>query len=136
MVDIALRATGLYPDRTICGIDPNSLHPRKIDDQSVVAWSEASAVMAAAAHREQKLIFTRKIDWRDNIRDIGTSNDEPRTPINHCVIQLARFIVTIVGRLNEFTAKTLGKILNEFSCFHCIPVLSFKEALKSAKALS
>src|ERR1700736_4421207 len=69
-------------------------------------------------------MVTCKFDRCDYVRDVGTPDNEPGSPVDHGIIQFTSLVVILITRLNQFATKVLGKSLNKFIEFHGIPLVS------------
>jgi len=63
-------------------IDLDRFHRRQIDDHRAVAGRMTREAVAAAAHRQKKIISTGKINCADHIVASGAANDNPGVPID------------------------------------------------------
>src|SRR4029079_8028358 len=78
---------------------------RQVDDQGIVSNAEASRVVAAAANGDEHLVLPTPVHGRDDVGDIRAVRDQPGTPVDHRVVNLAVGIVAWVARLDDGTAE-------------------------------
>src|SRR5215467_3905393 len=102
-VEIAPGGAAFSPHRTPGRIDMDAAHTGKIDHQSALAYSDAWGVVAAAAHRDQPLVSSRKCHGSDHIRDASAARNERRAPIDHSIPNLAGFVIGHVARVKQWT---------------------------------
>jgi hypothetical protein len=82
-------------------VDVDVLQAGQVDHDAVVAGPETGAVVAAAAHREQLVVFAREGDDLRDVVGVGTLGDQCRPAIDHRVVDLARLVVLGVCRPDE-----------------------------------
>src|SRR5437879_13691466 len=105
MIYIAPRASAANRDGTGVRINPGILYRRQIYDQTIIANSKASRVMAATADREKQIIFSRKIDRANYVRHICAAHNQSRLLVNHPVVDFAGSIMIFIARLSQSTTK-------------------------------
>src|SRR6266480_5720355 len=101
VVHIAPGAAAANGYRARCRIDPRIFYRAQIDDQPIVANSQAPRVMSAAADRDKQIILSRKVYGVNDVSHIGTTGDEPRLFVDHRVVYLPGFIVIFVARFDQ-----------------------------------
>ena len=101
VIDIAPGATAAHAHGPRRRIDMNVLDRRKVDDQAIVADSQTAGVVAAASNRNPQIVFPAEMNGGHHIGYIGALGDQTRLAIDHRVIDLALFVVLLVGRLNQ-----------------------------------
>ena len=72
------------------------LHQRKIDQETTIADRVAGDVVAAAAHREQKLRVPRELDRIDDIGSAHAARDNRRAAVDHRVPDRAGGFVSVL----------------------------------------
>ena len=83
MVNLPPGATAPHSNPLFHWINAHSLQFQQINYQPVVAGPQPAAVVAAAANRQQMVVLSSKPHRGDDICDILTASNEPRTPIDH-----------------------------------------------------
>ncbi len=106
VIDIAPCAAAFDAHGLRHRVDANTLHPRQLDHQAVVDAAEAAGVVTAALDGEQHLLLACEVHGGDDVGDISHARDEARLLVDHRVVDLAGFLVTGVGRLDQFAAQT------------------------------
>jgi hypothetical protein len=62
--------------------------------------------MTAAAYRKRPTLIASQINRADHICNIITPANETRSFVNHCVVYLACFVVTVIGWTEKITPET------------------------------
>ena len=96
---------GLGANRSCFGIDADALHQGKVDDHAAVAHAVAGVAVAAAAHRDEKLVRAGKAHRLDHVRDAGAARDQRRVPVDRGVPHPPTLVVAVVAGPNELTAE-------------------------------
>ena len=68
--------------------------------------------MTAATDGNAQVLLAAEIHTTDDVGDVGNLRNQPRPPIDHGVIDLARRLVPVVGRIDQLTAKGRCKSLD------------------------
>ena len=110
MIDIPPNAPTTDCDRASHRIDPRIFDRPKIDNQAVVANSQASGIVAAAANREEQIVFAGKVYGTNYVRDIRAARDQARFFMDHAVIDLAGVIIICVAWLDQASTQVCLKI--------------------------
>ena len=105
MIDCGQRRPAFDARRALLGVDTDTIQPSEVDDQAAVADTQTGAVVSAAAHCEQQVAFTRIVDCRDHVGDIGAARDGGRSSVNHAVVYRPRGVVAGVAGLDQFAAE-------------------------------
>jgi hypothetical protein len=108
VIDITLCATGFRSNRTRNGIDADPSEPTEIYHQTVIATSQARTVVSAAANRNEQMVISAKVHGSNDVRYIGAARDEPRTLVDHGVVQHARLFVSRIRCRDEIATKALS----------------------------
>ena len=100
MIDIALRASsaGCYCPRG--RVNPRVFHRREINNDTVIADSQAARVMSSTANGEKQVLFPRKLYRADYIRHIRAACYQPRLFVDHSIVHFAGIVVTFIARLD------------------------------------
>src|SRR5712692_3422961 len=99
MIDITPRASSASGYRARSRVDPRVFHRREIDDEAVVANSQAARVMSATANGKKQTLFSRKIYRLDYVRHICTASYQTRRFVYHFIVHFAGIIITFIMRL-------------------------------------
>src|ERR1700730_9966391 len=105
MIDIAPCASSTYRYRARGRVNPSVFYRRKVDDQSVVANSQAPRVVSAASDGEKQIMFSREIYRLDYICCIRAAGDQTRPFVYHSVVHLAGFIISLISRLYQSASE-------------------------------
>jgi hypothetical protein len=81
-----------------CGIDPDTLHRRKVDHEPAVTDGLARDAVASASNRNQQIVFTSETDTCDDISSTSAACHNGRVPIDHRVRDRAGRVVPVVAR--------------------------------------
>jgi hypothetical protein len=100
VIHVALRATRPHPYSAIRRIDPHPPHKGEINHQPVIATSQSRPIVTSAAYGGEKIVFPTKSHGEDYIGYIGATSDEQWPLVDHAIIQLAGFLVTLVASLD------------------------------------
>ena len=92
-VDVAPGAAAADPNRARLRIDLDVAQQREIDHDTVVAGSQPSAVVAAAADRKRQVVVASEPHSRRHVVGVRTAGDQRRPSVDHGVEDLARFAV-------------------------------------------
>jgi len=100
MIDIAPRASsaGCYCPRG--RVNPRVFHRREINNDTVIADSQAARVMSSTANGEKQVLFPRKLYRADYIRHISAACYQPRLFMYHSIVHFAGIVVTFIARLD------------------------------------
>jgi hypothetical protein len=87
------------------GIDAHTLHARQVKHHAAVAHRVARGVMAAPAHRHQKLVRPREIDALDHVGNASTAGNEGWASVDHTIPDGAGLVVTGIASAQQWTAQ-------------------------------
>src|SRR5690606_23963272 len=82
---------------------------RKIDHQPVIAGGEAWPVVAAAADGDELAAVAAEAHRCDNVGYIRAPGNQRRPLVDHAVVELARLVITGVGRLDQLASESRGE---------------------------
>jgi hypothetical protein len=85
MIDIAPSAAALHTHFTARWINSDALHGREVNDQAIIAGAQPGTVVTPAAHGNQQIVLTAKVDRRDHIGNVDAMRDQQRPLVNHAV---------------------------------------------------
>jgi hypothetical protein len=117
VVNIAPGATATHTRSPCRWIDMNVLDVGEIDDEAIVADSQATCVVASAANRNPQLLLPAEMNGSDYVGYVSAIRDQTRFATDHGIIDLARFFITRVGGLDKITAELIPELNNRF-LFH------------------
>lgn len=103
---------GFGARRAALGIDPYAFHPRQVDHQAAVADRATGDIVAAAAHRHQKLVRTGEVDAIDDIGNPMTACDQCGPAVDHAVPDLAGIVVAGPTRAAQRSLQRRFEILD------------------------
>ena len=117
VVDVAPACPALDADRACLRIHPDAVHPREVDDQTVVDGAQPRSAVPTAAHRQRQLLLAGEVDRGDDIGHVDAAGDQRRAPVDHAVVDLARLLVAgSVAGANQIAAHSRAEVL------HCLLV--------------
>ena len=86
-------------------IDPNATHAREIDDEAVIDGAETGSAVSAAPDGDVEPLVATEADCRDDVGDIGGTDDQRRASIDHAVLDAARVVVARVLRADDVASE-------------------------------
>src|SRR5262245_20771521 len=94
LVELAERHSWLYARAALSRVNMDGPHRRKVDQESTVTDRVTRDVVTAAAQRNAQAVVARKAHGTNHIaRDLPT-HDRTCSPIDHCIPNRPRLIVT------------------------------------------
>src|SRR5947209_14938768 len=88
------------------GVDMDRLQPGKIDEDPVVAGAQAGHAVTASAHGHGEGLVAPEVDRGDHIGGARAAGDDRGSPVDHAVEDLARLVVTSIGRRDHLARET------------------------------
>ena len=114
-IDFAPGAAAADPDGAGLRIDLDVLQRREVDDDAVVARSQAGAVVAAAADGQEQVVVACERDGHGDVVRTRALRDQRRPLVDHRVVDLARLVV--VGVLGpDQPSLEAGELLARGAC--------------------
>jgi hypothetical protein len=110
MVDVTPCAPASNSHSAGRGIDPRIFYRAEVDDQAIVANSQASRVVTATSDGQEQTIFSPKIHRVNDVRYVGTTGNEARLFVDHRVVHLPGFVVIFVTRFDQLSTKVRFEI--------------------------
>src|SRR6202021_2331029 len=89
-----------------------------------VKYPTPPPLVPPAAKPPQHLLPPPKFPRRHHIRHVHAPRNQPRPPLNHRVVHLARRVVTRIPGLDQLPAQTGSKSRNSMIVTHHVPSLS------------
>jgi hypothetical protein len=105
VIDIALCAAWLDPDRASGWIHSDASQAGEVDHQPIVTGPMSWAVVAASPDGNQEPLLAAEVHGGDNVRNIGATRDNSRTFVDHGVVKLAGLAVLGICGLENVAAK-------------------------------
>src|SRR5207244_12276025 len=96
-------------DRPCRWIDMNVLDAGAIDDQSIVADSQTSGVMASASNRNPQVLLPAEMNRGNHVGYVSTLGDQTRFAAHHGVIDFAVFFLARIGGLDQIAPEPAFK---------------------------
>ena len=121
MIDVAGGATRTHSDGPVFWIDPDALHQRQVDDQTVIDAGETGRVMPASANSDRQLVLAAEIHRRHDIGHISAFGDEKRPLVDHRVVELSRVIVVRMLAPNHRAAHDFSELGDDFGIHRTVP---------------
>src|SRR5262245_14695779 len=112
VIDVSPGASAPDNDRARFRIDTCIFYRAEVDDQSVVADSQAPRVMSAAADRHEQIVLSSEVHGGNDVRHVRTTGNQPRLFVDHSVVHLTSFIVILVTRFDQSATKVHFEIRN------------------------
>jgi hypothetical protein len=105
-----------YPNRIVCCIHPDIFYTREIYHQAAVTNAESPAIMTSSANSDQHIVVSAEINCPYYIGSVDTPGNHAGLFIDHAVVHLTAFVITLVLRLYQLAPQLLFKIVDYF--FH------------------
>jgi hypothetical protein len=118
MIDIAPGASATDGDCAGCRIDTSVFDQSQVDDQAIIANSQAAGIVSATANGEKQIIFSRKIYRADDVRHIRAARDQARLFVYHPVVHFTGFIIILIVRFDQSPAQICFEIGNRIFVEH------------------
>ncbi len=106
-VHIVPGAAAAHPDRPGAGVDGDVVHPREVDDEAILAQTQASPVVAAAADRREHPLLAAESHSCLDVLHVRAVRDQARPLVDHAVVDLAGLVVARVVRLDQLASQAL-----------------------------
>ena len=104
-VDLAPRAAAADPHGPGVCVHSDVAQERQVDDDAVVAGSQASPVVAAAADGERKAAVPGERDHAGDLLDVRARGDQCGPLVDHAVVDLAGLVVLGVVAADQASPK-------------------------------
>src|SRR5437879_4756129 len=98
MIDITPRASSAGRYRARSRVNPRVFYRREVDDEAVVANSQAARVMSATANGKKQTLLSRKIYRLKYDSQICTARYQTRLFVYHPIVHFAGIIITFIAR--------------------------------------
>jgi hypothetical protein len=105
LVELAERHSWLYARAALFRVNMDGPHRRQIDQEPTVTDRVARDVVTAAAHRHEQAVVARKAHGINHIACDLTTHDRTWSPIDHCIPNRPRLVVTGFVRQAEAAAE-------------------------------
>jgi hypothetical protein len=100
MVEFSESASALRPNRPTGWIYADAFHPTEIKNEAIIASAETRYRVPTSAYRQIETLFPCKIYSGDHIGNIRRLNDQRWPAIMHGIIDCARLVIPVIGRMN------------------------------------
>ena len=110
VIHVAPNASAADSDSARRRIDPCVFDRAEVNDQTVVANSQASGVMTSAADCDEQIIFSGKVYAANYVSHVRAPRDQARLFVDHSIVNLASIIVIVVARLYQSSAQVCFEI--------------------------
>jgi len=104
-VDLVPGGASADPYGVALRVDRDVVHPREIDDESVVHGAEPGAVVPAAADCDRDVVPASEGDGRGDVGVGGTAGDERRMAVDHRVVDGASVVVARISVPDQVTGE-------------------------------
>jgi len=111
VVHVGGRTARLDAHRTSTRIHADALHTREIDDETAVAASQAGTVVPPTTYCNHELLVATEVHRGDDVGGIRAASDQPRSLVDHAVVQGAHLVVVRIRRINETSTKAGDRCL-------------------------
>src|SRR5205807_282496 len=112
VVEVAPGAAALGAGGLRVRVDADAFHGRQVDDDAVVVGAEAGDAVAAAAHGQVEPVLAGEVHSRHNVAGIDTADDDPRTAVDHAVVDASCLVVVGVVGGHHLAACLLAQLLD------------------------
>ncbi len=100
-VDLAPCAAPAHTHRVRCVVDHDLFEAGQVDHEPIVHDPQTTAVMAAAADRDRKLIGARERDAANHILGAVAPDQQRGVPVDHCVVHGTCIVITGIARAGD-----------------------------------
>ncbi len=114
VIHIAPGASATHAHGSRRRIDVHVLDGRKVDDQAVVADSQAASIMASAADGHAHIVLPPETYRGNHVGHVGAFGDQARFAADHRVVDLARLVVTRVRGFDQLAPELSFQLSNSF----------------------
>ena len=114
-VEVTQRGTRRDARAAVHRVNPDGSHRRQIDEQAAVAHGIAGDVVAAAPHRQRKIVFTREANRADDVGGTHTAHREGRPPVDHRVPDRACLVVSRLPGQDDLAAQIRPECIHDGS---------------------
>jgi hypothetical protein len=90
----------------------NAFHGSEINHDAAIAQTKARHVMTGTQNRGRNLVLTCELYRRDYVGNADTACDESGMPVNHCIVDLAGFLIVLVAGTKHMPPQRSLEILN------------------------
>ncbi len=104
-VHICQQAAAVDPGGFLAGVHLYAVHRPQVDDEPVVAHSQAPGIVSPASDRREHACFRRETHGGDHIVHARAAGDQGRPPVDHGVVYLAGLLVPRVPGLEKLAPK-------------------------------
>ena len=111
-IEIAKRGAALDADGALRGIDMDGAHPRKVDDDAIVAKGTAADVVTSASDGGEQAVLAREVDGGDDVGESRAAGDERRPFVHARVPYATRSVVATCLWREQITLKCGSDRLN------------------------
>ena len=106
------------------GVHPHVAHRGQINDQPVVANSQAAGIVAAASDGSEQMTLATEFHCGHHIGYIGAPRDQQRPLVDHAVIDFAGFPVSGIVAPDQLSAQLGFELINLCLSGHaCLPAI-------------
>ena len=93
VVEVAPRRAGIGTSGLVPRIHAHRAHLRHVDDEAAVVRPESGSAVPAAAHGQIEPVLAGEVHGSDDVADLLGLHDRQRPPVEHAVVDRARFVV-------------------------------------------
>jgi hypothetical protein len=110
MIEFSEGAATLRPNCPTGWIYTDAFHPTEIKDEAIIASAKTGHRVPAAAYRQVETLFPCEVHRGDHIGNIRRLNNQCWPAIMQGIIYSACLVITVIGRMNQRTAKRALKV--------------------------
>jgi hypothetical protein len=90
----------------------NAFHRTEINDHAVIAQAKARHVMTGTQNRGLNVVTACDLYARDHVGYSGTTSHDCGMPVDHCIVDLARFVIARLAGTEHLAAQRRFETLN------------------------
>ena len=111
IVDVCPRTASADARRARLGVDDHLAQQRQVADDAVVHHAQATAVVPAAAHREEEVVRAGERDRAGDVVGPGAAGDQGGAPVDHRVVDLPGLVVLGILGPDQLATKARSELL-------------------------
>ena len=111
VVDVCPGTASADASRARLRVDDDLAQERQVADDAVVHYAQATAVVPAAAHREEEVVRAGERDRAGDVVGPGAAGDQGGPPVDHRVVDLPGLVVLGILGPDQLAAEARSELL-------------------------